>query len=111
MINLSNPSAIEPEIRQRVQQHLVFVIHSHTCLKRDQENANRISSGQPPRHPPCHLEHCDTFKQLLRHMFECRLGPICSTKYCSSSRKIMKHWKECRDVECVVCAPIRAAQT
>uniref|UniRef100_A0A1I7TLC2 histone acetyltransferase n=1 Tax=Caenorhabditis tropicalis TaxID=1561998 RepID=A0A1I7TLC2_9PELO len=110
MFDINHPTTRQAPVLQIVQKQLVFLIHANSCMKKDETNELNVMCGFPRVHEECRLDHCGTFKNLLEHLRNCT-GPSCTRQYCASSVQLIKHWKECRDQACVICAPIRRAQT
>ena len=57
-----------------IQQHLVLLLHTQKCLRREQEQ-----SSSPAY--PCQLPLCATVKDVLKHMTECPDGKACKGVY------------------------------
>eukprot|EP00116_Pleurobrachia_bachei_P003279 sb/3463541/ len=82
-----------------ISRQLALLIHAHKC----QQSVN----SDDPSDPPCGVEYCPRFKNVLAHMIECDRGRACTEGHCASSRQILMHFRHCPKRDCPVCSPLR----
>ena len=52
--------------------------------------------------------HCRSMKTLWKHILVCK-DQHCRTAHCVSSRYVLSHYSKCKELECLVCTPVRDA--
>ena len=83
-----------------IQKQLILLLHANKCQKgRD---------GFQSAGSFCNIPQCQTMKDVLKHLADCK-EDNCTFSYCASSRQIIKHWKQCSNNQCAVCQPLKLA--
>jgi hypothetical protein len=55
----------------------------------------------------CRVVECAQTTALLQHIRSCALGDGCEYTRCAMAKRIVCHHRDCRDLECVLCLPLR----
>ena len=79
------------------QQRLILLYHGDKC-QHDAAVVGARCSVTP---------HCQTMKDLWKHMATGCRSNSCGIRHCSSSRYILRHYRECQDEQCLICRPVR----
>lgn len=90
------------EQQKILQQQLVLLLHAKNCLMhRHKAKKKEVQKWH------CTRLHCQTMRNVLKHLTKCKDKDDCPVPHCSSSRLIIAHWKNCKRTDCPLCSPIK----
>mmetsp|Transcript_10748 Transcript_10748/g.16205 ORF Transcript_10748/g.16205 Transcript_10748/m.16205 type:complete len:489 (+) Transcript_10748:94-1560(+) len=94
------------ELVRRKVQRLLLIRHCTKCSVRSIPLPSNVQAAVTGYFCPV-TSHCAEGKALCAHIKTCKLDD-CTYKKCLTTRDVLGHYRHCRDIECMICGPVRS---
>lgn len=96
----------QSELVRRKVQRLLLIRHCTKCSVRSIPLPLNVQTVDTGYFCPV-TSHCAEGKALCAHIKACKLDD-CTYKKCLTTREVLGHYIKCRDLECMICGPVRS---